>query len=68
MRGINVDAAVRWIHLDTMVCRAVSVPVDLLDIRPLTMWSNMPFMGAGIPSVLEPLGVDLEKKTPAQMA
>ena len=24
--------------------------------------------GAGIPSVLEPLGVDLEKKTPVRMA
>ena len=35
--GINVDAAVCWIHLDIMAYHAVSVPVDLLGIRPSTL-------------------------------
>jgi len=31
--------------LDTIVCHAISVPVDLSYIWPETMWSNVPFMG-----------------------
>ena len=53
-----------------MICHAVSVPVDLFDIRPYQCGQRFclrgsygALYGAGIPSVLEPLGVDLGENT-----